>query len=193
MSTSLVPTLDRENAGAHLGGTHEKHHLLGSQKKLGEHPSRAMPVHKQFLGISSNFQKSHRSFGEISNRLDRGSDNSSSGPSKMLNQPSLSTACKPEMMQKEVTEVPEFIPSIPEDKDYSDIIPSSLSLSRKQLDKFAHFWESCQKPDLHIFDASRLSSSPPQNLTFLPIARYEEKLMFDPVPEDVFDLPPPWE
>lgn len=35
MSASLVPTLDRENAGAHLG-THDKHHLLGSQKKHGE-------------------------------------------------------------------------------------------------------------------------------------------------------------
>lgn len=56
----------------------------------GEHPARAMAVQKQFAGISTNFQKSYRSFGEISNRLDRGSDNSHSGTLKMLNQPSLS-------------------------------------------------------------------------------------------------------
>ncbi|XP_063879444.1 uncharacterized protein LOC135110726 isoform X2 [Scylla paramamosain] len=165
MSTSQVSAVDRENSAAHLG-THEKHHLLGPQKKLGEHQARGTPVPKHFEGSSTSLQKSHRSFGEISNTLDRGSEGSRSDVyKKMPYQPSALS-------------------------HHSDIFPPSLLMSHDQLANFTYFWKSCQKPDLH---SSQISSSPPRDLTILPIIHDAEKVILEPVPEDLFHLPPPWE
>lgn len=184
MSTSQVPTIDRENSAAHLG-TRDKHQLLGSQRKWGEHQPRSTPVAKQFGGNSTNLQKSHRSFGEISNTLVRGSEGNRSEVYKEApSQPSMSSL---------PSEEPEFIPHIQEKKDYSDVFPSSLSMSHNQMVYFTHFWRACQKPDLHTYDPSQISISPPRNLSFLPRVKNEEKVILEPVPEDLLHLPPPWE
>lgn len=182
MSTSQVSAVDRENSAAHLG-THEKHHLLGPQKKLGEHQARGTPVPKHFEGSSTSLQKSHRSFGEISNTLDRGSEGSRSDVyKKMPYQPS---ALSPS------SEEPELVQTLPRRReDHSDIFPPSLLMSHDQLANFTYFWKSCQKPDLH---SSQISSSPPRDLTILPIIHDAEKVILEPVPEDLFHLPPPWE
>lgn len=181
MSTSQVSAVDRENSAAHLG-THEKHHLLGLQKKRGEHQARGTPVLKHFEGSSTNLQKSHRSFGEISNTLDRGSEGSRSEVYKKVPyQPSLLSPS---------SEEPELVKALPRRReDYSDILPPVLLMSHDQLTNFTCFWKSCQKPDLH---SSQISSSPSRDLTTIPI-RHDAEVVLEPVPEDLFHLPPPWE
>ncbi|XP_045101137.1 uncharacterized protein LOC123498089 [Portunus trituberculatus] len=181
MSTSQVSAVDRENSAAHLG-IHEKHHLLGPQKKWGEHQARGTPVQKHFEGSSTNLQKSHRSFGEISNILDRGSEGSRSEVHKKV--PHQPSALSPS------SEEPELIQVLPRREDHSDIFPPSLLMSHDQLANFTYFWKSCQKPDLQSL---QISSSPPRDLAILPIMNDAEKVIPEVVPEDLFHLPPPWE
>ncbi|KAK3881248.1 hypothetical protein Pcinc_014300, partial [Petrolisthes cinctipes] len=191
MSTSEMPSTDRENAGT---ANIKNKNKMASQRGLsnaGQFEQASFQASKKFGDFEGGLNTSHRTFGDISNRVEKVDPESCiSGGKKLLShihpKPTKvwdSTAD----IGTETDEKAEFIPHITEVEDYGDILPPECRLFKNDISRLTDFWGTYQK------SAFELCSSPREfDMLMKPVPIVSQVPKLEPL-DIIYMPPPPWE
>ncbi|KAK3873447.1 hypothetical protein Pcinc_021549 [Petrolisthes cinctipes] len=193
MATSEMPSTDRENAGTANIKSKNKMANLRGLSNAGQFEQVSLQASKRFGDIEGGLNTSHRTFGDISNRVEKvGPESCIIGGKQLLSlvQPKPTDAAweSTSGIGAETDEKTEFIPNITQVEDYGDILPPECRLTRNDISRLTDFWGTYEK------SASELGSSLRAfDILMKPVPIVSRVPKLEPLDDVIYMPPPPWE